>query len=208
MPSLKVHEEFSLEKYGKKFTELHKWMDEPARKHGPSHRWVRHDPDKTPQEARELFGKNADKACIDHITLDRIDERSKDEKTELISLRLSKTLNDRLMEYSLFVDVTKSEIIREFIKEGLIKHAHIGMLKRWQISRKYVNDFMEHRRKWVCEKCGYNKDVKIYHIDRDVTNTSPDNIVFLCKFCVNKLDRFMRKYDPQEKFAAWFFFVD
>lgn len=47
-------------------------MDEPRDIRGRKHRMFRHDPETTPQEARELFGEFADHACLDHIRLDQM----------------------------------------------------------------------------------------------------------------------------------------
>jgi hypothetical protein len=52
-------------------------MDEPSAIMGASHRRVRHDPFTTPQEAKKLFGENADHACLDHIRLDELESRRK-----------------------------------------------------------------------------------------------------------------------------------
>ena len=70
MPSNEIHCAQSRKKYGKSFSDLHKWMDEPSKILGSNHRIIRHDIKKTPKEARELFGPLADQACIDHIMLD------------------------------------------------------------------------------------------------------------------------------------------
>jgi hypothetical protein len=70
MPDHRTHCEQSYRKYGKKFSELHAWMDAPVKGLGVRHRLYRHDLKRTPSEAKELFGKFADHACIDHILLD------------------------------------------------------------------------------------------------------------------------------------------
>ena len=46
-------------------------MDEPSRILGTDHRMYRHNPYKTPLEARRIFGEDADHACLDHIRLDK-----------------------------------------------------------------------------------------------------------------------------------------
>lgn len=77
MPSHEEHCQDSLKRYGKRFDELHKWMDEPSTLLGPGHRKYRHDPNKTPQIAKALFGTLADQACLDHIRLDELESRRK-----------------------------------------------------------------------------------------------------------------------------------
>ena len=70
MPEHEEHCRDSFRKYGKRFDELHTWMDEPWEMLGTQHRMYRHDPYTTPKEARDLFGEYADHACLDHIILD------------------------------------------------------------------------------------------------------------------------------------------
>ncbi len=77
MPSHEEHCEDSLRRYGKRFDELHRWMDEPSVIMGSKHRTYRHDPYKTPQEAKLLFGPLADQACLDHIRLDQQESKRK-----------------------------------------------------------------------------------------------------------------------------------
>ena len=71
MPYHEKHCQESLRKYGKRFDDLHTWMDEPCDINGRAHRAFRHDPATTPQEAKKMFGEFADHACLDHIRLDQ-----------------------------------------------------------------------------------------------------------------------------------------
>lgn len=77
MPNHEEHCEDSSRRYGKTFSELHTWMDEPSAILGPNHRKYRHDPNTTPLEAKRIFGEDADHACLDHIRLDELDSRRK-----------------------------------------------------------------------------------------------------------------------------------
>lgn len=70
MPRHEKHCQDSLAKYGKRFTAMHRWMDQPWQLLGRKHRMYRHDPETTPPEAKKLFGEYADHACLDHILLD------------------------------------------------------------------------------------------------------------------------------------------
>jgi len=72
VPSHEKHCRDSLRKYGKRFEDLHLWMDEPRDILGRKHRMFRHDPEVTPREAKGLFGEFADHACLDHIRLDQV----------------------------------------------------------------------------------------------------------------------------------------
>jgi len=83
MPTHEEHCEESLKRYGKTFSELHRWMDEPSSILGPKHRKYRHDPNTTPLVARKLFGENADNACLDHIRLDELETRRKGSKSQM-----------------------------------------------------------------------------------------------------------------------------
>jgi len=75
MPNHEVHCAESLKRYGKSFSELHAWMDEPSLILGSAHRQYRHDPNVTPSEAKAIFGDFADHACLDHIRLDELESR-------------------------------------------------------------------------------------------------------------------------------------
>jgi len=67
LPSHEEHCRRSLNRYGKRFDELHRWVDEPWEVLGKFHRIYRHDLFTMPQETRELSGEMADHACLDHI---------------------------------------------------------------------------------------------------------------------------------------------
>jgi hypothetical protein len=75
MPNHEEHCSESLRRYGKSFSELHTWMDEPSLILGSAHRQYRHDPYVTPMEAKAIFGELADAACLDHIRLDEQENR-------------------------------------------------------------------------------------------------------------------------------------
>ena len=75
MPNNEEHCADSLKRYGKSFSELHTWMDEPCLILGSQHRIYRHDPCVTPIEAKAIFGDLADHVCLDHIRLDETESR-------------------------------------------------------------------------------------------------------------------------------------
>ena len=77
MPSHEEHCQDSLKKYGKRFDELHSWMDELSTLLIGGHRIYRHDPVATPPIAKEMFGELADQACLDHIRMDKEEKRKK-----------------------------------------------------------------------------------------------------------------------------------
>jgi hypothetical protein len=75
LPNHEEHCAESLKRYGKTFSEVHTWMDEPSLLLGSSHRKYRHDPDVTPFEAKAIFSEGADNVCLDHIRLDELESR-------------------------------------------------------------------------------------------------------------------------------------
>ena len=83
LPSHEEHCEESFKKYGKTFSDLHRWMDEPSTLLGKGHRRYRHDPIQTPLLAKKLFGELADQACLDHIRLDELESRRNQQPLEL-----------------------------------------------------------------------------------------------------------------------------
>lgn len=75
MPNHEEHCVESLKRYGKTFSEVHAWMDEPCLILGAQHRIYRHNPYVTPTEAKAIFGDLADHVCLDHIRLDELENR-------------------------------------------------------------------------------------------------------------------------------------
>jgi hypothetical protein len=67
---------------------------------GTDHRMYRHNPYKTPLEARRMFGENADHACLDHIRLDELGgtKPSEEERKETMKLKY-KDLIDKVNKY-------------------------------------------------------------------------------------------------------------
>jgi hypothetical protein len=57
MPNHEEHCAESLRRYGKSFSELHSWMDEPSLILGAAHRQYRHDPYVTPIEAKLFLAR-------------------------------------------------------------------------------------------------------------------------------------------------------
>ncbi len=72
MPSRRVHEMLDMLLFGKRYSWLHKWMDEPWKWLGKKHRIWRHDPWQTPLQALMISGGdwNAFVSAACHIVLD------------------------------------------------------------------------------------------------------------------------------------------
>ena len=92
MPNHEEHCNDSFNRYGYNFSEIHRWMDEPCRIAGSSHRQFRHNPYETPKEAEQIFmDKIPDqyKSQIKHVILDHIklDKAYTESKKDLKFLR-------------------------------------------------------------------------------------------------------------------------
>lgn len=124
-------------------------------------------------------------------------------KTKVIPVRMSVTLYNYISDFAAFYNLKKSEGLRILIKEGLLKKSYIGLIKQWQEKIKYRDPLISNVKN--CEKCGRIKEnLKFYHIDGNIRNLNPENLIILCDGCLTNLQRFIQKYNPIEKFAAWF----
>jgi endo-1,4-beta-D-glucanase Y len=124
-------------------------------------------------------------------------------RKNVIPVRLSDNLYNLVKDYASFLGVSDSEALRELIREGLLRKSYIGLMARWEEKAKKRNPLEEMTE---CEKCSSKLNLKLYHIDGNVRNMSPENIVILCEPCLVKLQKYMCEYSPKKKFAAWFFF--
>ncbi|KXB07734.1 hypothetical protein AKJ51_00020 [candidate division MSBL1 archaeon SCGC-AAA382A20] len=99
VPSRREHIEHCKDLYGYGFEKIHKWMDGTVKSRGPSHRVDRHDIDKTPDKAYDIFKdkvpeqyrKYIKDAVKDHIELDNrkgeVSSKKDDERIGEKSLR-------------------------------------------------------------------------------------------------------------------------
>lgn len=189
MPDLKIHEEDSLKKYGKKFTELHQWMDEPVKIMGRGHRKYRHDPNITPIEAKRMFGKNADNACLDHIILDteefiknkKEQNTKKTEFSQQISIRIPNEIMKNVYGYARNCNKNNiTQTILFFIRNGAInldmiektkefldeQEIIMGNLFKSELENKtenidLINPYTRtlERDNYQCRKCGSAKNI-------------------------------------------------
>ena len=228
MPELNVHEKKSMEIYGVPFTELHQWMDAPVKINGPQHRKYRHDPKTTPKEAKQLFGKNANHACLDHIILDLEDENNKRNYSKnvsgistILNIRLPNILYQRLIELCMFMEETKSDIVREMIQREMVDLIDLSLYKSFEEKLKEDNIIFFKNRVWdsnsvrdnislilerdkLCRKCGSYEKLGIFHLDGNIGNFHPLNLIIICDDCLRKFQRYMIKYSNKARFAAWF----
>jgi len=207
MPSLREHEEYSIQKYGNPFTELHKWMDAPCDILKGAHRKYRHDPNVTPIEAKKMFGENADNACLDHIILDKATSREKKIKhgpnmRKNTSIRFGENLDKLIEQYAAFTGQSRSDAIRNVLMEGLFaktKYAQFQHFEEWVGKREAFTLLTK------CEKCSSEKNLGFFHIDGNIENNSTNNIVTLCVPCINLFQSWKLNQNSVEKFIEWFF---
>lgn len=71
MPNNEEHSKSTYQKLGVWASDVHRWMDEPWKSYGRSHREIRHDPDAPPEWAVEKYGLAlTQKIMSDHVELD------------------------------------------------------------------------------------------------------------------------------------------
>ena len=126
------------------------------------------------------------------------------EQTEQLRTRLPKKLLKLIDFYVDYYGTDRSKAVRELLLEGLVRTSYIGLLERLaETLRNEHPDPMTSQRK--CEKCGGENVLGIYHIDGNVRNLEAKNLIILCKDCQIGLRRFIQKYDPKERFVAWYY---
>jgi hypothetical protein len=202
MPLLKEHEEQSIKRYGKPFTELHQWMDEAVKVMGRGHRKYRHDPNITPIEAKRMFGENADNACLDHIILDteefienkKLKNTKSTEYSQQVSIRIPNEIMRNIFDYA--KDCNKNNLtqtILTFIRRGAISMNLIEKTKKFldeqeqlmenliitDISRANMetpNPYLRtlERDNCTCRKCGHSTpDVLPMELSLDFNDMRP-----------------------------------
>jgi len=123
------------------------------------------------------------------------------DKTEEIKLRIDKKMKKFIREYALYKRMTLSEAVRIFVREGALIHSYAGLLMEIQ-NRLKGRDWTKVK---CCEKCGSGDEIGYYHIDGNPTNLKPENIICLCRRCLNGLNRFLRDYDKTKRFVEWYY---
>lgn len=78
MPNNEEHSKSTYQKLGVWASDVHRWMDEPWKSYGRSHREIRHDPDAPPEWAVEKYGLALTRKIMrDHVELDILDSEDK-----------------------------------------------------------------------------------------------------------------------------------
>jgi len=157
MPSHEEHCNDSFRRYGYNFSEVHRWMDEPCRIAGSSHRQFRHNPYETPKEAEQIFSNIVPeqfKSIVKHVILDHIklDRAYTETKTEIKIQR--DVLLDELKILSL-----KVKDSFDIKNEGIYQ----GALKQLSFSVNQLENFIENNEEKI--------DANIYEIDLKILKT-------------------------------------
>ena len=126
------------------------------------------------------------------------------EQTEQLRVRLPKSLFKLIKFYVDYYGTDRSKAVRELLLEGLVRTSYIGLLERLteNLRNKHPDPMMDQHE---CEKCNRKTKLRIYHIDGNVRNLEPKNLIILCEDCQIGLRRFIQKYDPKERFVAWYY---
>ncbi len=78
MPSNEEHSESTFINLGQRASDLHRWMDDPWKTHGQTHRRYRHNPSQPPEWAIRLYGRELTQNIMrDHVELDILETREK-----------------------------------------------------------------------------------------------------------------------------------
>ena len=125
----------------------------------------------------------------------------------VISIRLPEQIIKELQEIASTHNKSVSEIIRLFIIEGENQYQNLRKFSRWQIKRKKIVTKMLHGiMPRFCEKCKTTKGkIILLHLNGDVEDFSPQNIVFLCERCAREFSKFRAKNYLFRTFLNWFF---
>jgi len=199
MPSLKTHEAHCIKRFGEPFTEVHKWMDTDV--NGIGHRKLHHDYEKTPLEAKELFGDGADLAAQDHIELDVL-ESAKNKKYPILNIRTSQAVYNLIGDICRQYKIKKSTLINEWIIEFLRSKAPFKLRRAWEEVAEKREPILVKK----CEKCGkeYHVSLVPLFINGNTQDLSKTNLVMLCPICLMEYIQFRTIYKLEDSFYEWF----
>jgi len=120
----------------------------------------------------------------------------------VISVEMTKKVQDLIDQYAGFMGLNRSEAIRDLLTEALFmktKHVQFERLKEYLTKRDPFKFRVE------CERCGKKENLVIFYIDGDISNIVADNVVTLCKNCLTEFELFRLKQNVKERFIEWFF---
>lgn len=188
MPSNEEHIKHCKELYGYGFEEIHRWMDETSVARGANHRKDRHDIEKTPKKAFEIFKDRVPEeyreyikdAVKSHISIDYFDTKNKERRNtpvefdkelkELIESVSDKDINTdlilRLLQKIRNKERTKAKLlIYKILKEVKQEDIHyftkaIGYIDDSNMNEGYLNDARQSIEKFLAPNSirGYIKN--------------------------------------------------
>jgi 5-methylcytosine-specific restriction endonuclease McrA len=147
------------------------------------------------------------------------------DKTKLLSkfeVRIETNTLQLLDGYATMHKISRSEAIRELIKNGMQTKANIQLAEKFigTLNTKWLNiqpkitDIINEgsslifvRDNFICQKCHNNKELDVYNIDRDPLNTRQENLITLCKNCSKKAEKYTPKRRVIEDFVEWFYLL-
>lgn len=124
------------------------------------------------------------------------------------SFRMNQRVYNLIIDYASFMGMNFSKALRELILEGIKHRATAKLFSNWQekVNKRNPIEEIKEGKLQSCDKCGFTEDLQMFHIDGNVDNFTSDNIAIVCKPCLRKLQHYLRKYNPKEKFIYWMFF--
>jgi len=116
-----------------------------------------------------------------------------------------------------FMDISKSQAVEYLIEQAFILVAYkkllinlkVGLKSKWIAVYKDLPAFKIFnvdqiiKRDGTCQKCGTKENLEVYHINRNPTDFAVDNLITLCKSCIDKVKMFVANEYYEECFVAW-----
>jgi hypothetical protein len=142
--------------------------------------------------------------------------------SDKISVRLGHELLDYIDTYARLMDIDRSKAIKQLLKAGTSNMANIELVKKFQDdlhkrwmgisekSTKLINEgknLILVRDSGICQKCHSRESLDVYPIDRNPLNTSPSNLITLCKSCISRVQKYAPQRRVYEDFVEWFFLL-
>jgi len=117
-----------------------------------------------------------------------------------------------------FMDLSKSQTVEYLIEQAFILVAYKKLLMNLKLDLKgkwiahhkqlpafkiFNVDLILERDNKTCQKCGTRENLEVYHINRNPTDFAVDNLITLCKSCIEKVKVFVANEYYEECFVAW-----
>lgn len=115
-----------------------------------------------------------------------------------------------------FMDLSKSKTVEYLIEQAFILVAYKKLLMslKTNLKAKWTARYVEPtfktfnvgliiKRDGTCQKCGTTENLEVYYINRNPTDFAVDNLITLCKSCIEKVKIFVANEYYEECFVAW-----